>query len=293
MRKADPIPVKCEHSDQPTTPLSTILQPATHATTINEEAVSLPIPFTNARYRAHVRVVDFHPPALASFARCREPTEYDCLSDNDADGSTASSASSSSSSSSDDDDDQPPTVSQYAGAHRRIWEWRFALLLEDVSPAPGTQSRMWVVVDNHEAQMLLGMDASDLRRDRGALDGLRAQLFNLWGDLEEKKAQTRETHKKKQAAREEGQRRPGLQAPPVDSSDDEAGREGAGAEEAPPPGTQVRNTAFTCCIRQYGVKVREGHAAPNEDSDAAEENGGGRSYRWQRVFGLFGTKISS
>jgi protection-of-telomeres protein 1 len=44
----------------------------------------------------------------------------------------------------------------------------------------------------------------------------------------------------------------------------------------------VKNKAFTCCIKQYGVKVKE------KDPDKATA-GNGQS--WERRFGLFGTSI--
>jgi protection-of-telomeres protein 1 len=42
------------------------------------------------------------------------------------------------------------------------------------------------------------------------------------------------------------------------------------------------NKAFTCCIKQYGAKVNE--------SDPSLANAGDGK-RWERKFGLFGTKI--
>jgi hypothetical protein len=44
----------------------------------------------------------------------------------------------------------------------------------------------------------------------------------------------------------------------------------------------AKNKPFTCCIRQYGIKVKE-----NDSSKADALNGD----RWQRMFGLFGTQI--
>jgi protection of telomeres protein 1 len=44
----------------------------------------------------------------------------------------------------------------------------------------------------------------------------------------------------------------------------------------------VSNKAFTCCIKQYGVKIKE-----DEPSKANAGNG----TRWTRMFGLFGTNI--
>lgn len=43
-----------------------------------------------------------------------------------------------------------------------------------------------------------------------------------------------------------------------------------------------KNKAFTCCIKQYGVKVDEDDPTK---ADASDEQ------RWQRMFGLFGTQI--
>jgi len=45
---------------------------------------------------------------------------------------------------------------------------------------------------------------------------------------------------------------------------------------------EPKNKAFTCCIRQYGVKV-------DEENPAKADAGKGK--RWQRMFGLFGTQI--
>lgn len=44
----------------------------------------------------------------------------------------------------------------------------------------------------------------------------------------------------------------------------------------------IHNKAFTCCIKQYGVKVKE------EDPSKANAGGG---KRWERKFGLFGVVI--
>jgi hypothetical protein len=45
---------------------------------------------------------------------------------------------------------------------------------------------------------------------------------------------------------------------------------------------QLSNKGFTCCIKQYGVKVAE--------PDPIQANAG-NGMRWQRMFGLFGTMI--
>jgi protection-of-telomeres protein 1 len=43
-----------------------------------------------------------------------------------------------------------------------------------------------------------------------------------------------------------------------------------------------RNKAFTCCIKQYGVQVKE---------DESGKANAGNGKRWQRMFALFGTNI--
>lgn len=115
---------------------------------------------------------------------------------------------------------------------------------------------------------------ASLRRDSETLATLRERLFTLWGDLEEHKARAAA----EQAAMR--QRGPG-DMPPMDSSDGEDGgaRPGANGRANEPA---VSNKPFTCCVKQYGVRVRE--------DDPALANAG-NGWRWERVFGLFGTKI--
>jgi hypothetical protein len=56
----------------------------------------------------------------------------------------------------------------------------------------------------------------------------------------------------------------------------------AGTADNSGPSLEVKNKVFTCCIRQYGVKV-------DEDDPSKANAGDGK--RWQRAFGLFGTHI--
>lgn len=263
-----------EHQDRPVVPLSTILKQVIYSTTIANEEIHLELPFTCATYRTNVRVVDFHPASLKDFAVGRTVTPYDALSDNEA--SDSGSASSS-----------PSDHSDHSQANKR-WEWCFALKLEEVlppSPKSNPPAQTWAVVDNHDAQLLLSMDATDLHLPHNAIavDSLRERLFKLWGNLEERKTrlETKRQHHEKDP----------LRAPPLDMSDgeDEDGRarrvaaaENEGGAGGEPPGSQLSNRPFTCCIKQYGVKVRvkEGEAAT-----------AGEGKRWQRMFGLFGTKI--
>lgn len=265
--------VVSEHQDKDIVPLSTILQPVFYKTSMDNQEIKLELPFTCAQYRTNVRVVDFHPVSLKDFAVGRIPTEYDILSDNeDSDSDSASSTSS-----------LPSHHSE--GKKHRVWQWRFALKLEEVSATLKTKApaQIWVVVDNLAAQLLLNLDATNLHSPGSVdeLNTLRERLFRLWGNLEERK--TRLETKKLQHSRDP------LNAPPVGWSDDEDNAAGAprayeGGGEDDVPGSQLSNRPFTCCIRQYGVKVKV---------EEGEEATAGNGKKWKRVFGLFGTKIKN
>ncbi|KAL2139251.1 hypothetical protein VTI28DRAFT_5462 [Corynascus sepedonium] len=252
--------VTCEkHSAQYST-VESILEPVVYETTINNQTTSLVVPFVCAKYQALVRVVDFFPPSLEDFTCSRKQTPYDVLSDNEADSDCATSS----------DDEE-------AAEGERVWEWRFALQLEDAGSSSHQQqsasrSRFWVLVDNIEAQCLTGLDAVDLREDPETLQKLRKRMSILWGDLGEKKAQAAEKRRKEQGAQNEGQTRYRtqlrLERPPLQSSPAEDNE--GGVFEVP-----VSNKPFVCCIKQYGV-LQEG----------SDEEGA-----WVRCYGLFGTKI--
>ncbi|KAH6686162.1 hypothetical protein F5X68DRAFT_240465 [Plectosphaerella plurivora] len=148
---------------------------------------------------------------------------------------------------------------------RVFWEWRFALQLQD---AAKTSASTWVVVDNMDAQLLLSFKACDLRDNPNKLSLLRERLFLLWGNLEEIKTLKQQ--------REKDKRRKVHDMPP-DSSDAEAAPKDNGS-------FVLNNRPFSCCIRQYGIKTDE----PNPlNADA------GKGQKWKRMFGLFGTKITT
>lgn len=238
--------IKCEHTEKTPVPLSTILEPVRYDTTFE-------LPFICANYRAQARVVDFHPASLQDFAASRTTHEYDMLSDNEDADSSASS--------------QP--------TGNLIWEWRFALKLEEVSPTPTKGKKpasAWVIVDNLQGQLLTDLDALDLRSKANAdiLERLRQRMFILWGDLEEHKSAVEERNRKLAS----------LEQRPAFSDD---GHD-AGRTEQVPSLSHASNTPFMCCIRQYGVKVK---------AEEDEEANAGEGKKWQRVFGLFGVKIAS
>ncbi|ROT40866.1 hypothetical protein SODALDRAFT_349012 [Sodiomyces alkalinus F11] len=262
--------VKCEHADQPVTALSVILERHIYPATVHGASIDCQLPFTCARYRANVRVVDFFPQRLEDFAFPRKVSDYEALSDY-----------SSSSSSSEDDD-----ASILGGDGReRVWEWRFALCLEQAMPssAKGPRENLWAVVSNTDAQLLTGLDACDLRYHRDTLASLRERMFTLWGNLEEVKG-TRSRKKRRRG----GATGP-IDRPPLDSSDVEAGARTTSVRPSDDAASQsgisqaISNRPFSCCIQQYGIKVDE----PNPTNANA-----GEGKRWERVFSLFGTKVA-
>lgn len=261
--------VKCEHADQPATSLSVILKRHVHRTSVHGVPVDCQLPFTCARYRANVRVIDFFPPNLEDFACSRKVSVFDALSDY-------------SSSASNSEDDDMSTADD--SGRERVWEWRFALCLEQAThtSAKGPRENLWAVVGNADGQLLTGLDACDLRSHQDTLVSLRERMFTLWGNLEEVK-----NARQKEMRKRSGVRAP-INRPPFDSSDTEAGTRttvrrldnGTLQSEG---GQAVSNRPFSCCIQQYGIKVDE----PNPTNANA-----GQGKRWDRVFALFGTKAA-
>ncbi|KAG5971075.1 hypothetical protein E4U58_000299 [Claviceps cyperi] len=253
--------VKCENGSIPPTLIADVLAPVQHEVMGNGgEITHLSLPFINANYRTFVRVIDFMPTKLEDFARPKKvPSEYAALSDHeesDLDSDVASGSGI-------DSDDTSIVIKQ--------WEWRFYLRLQEANTPEDANSKksLWAVVDNLSAQMLLNLDATDLRHDDATLGRLRQRMFILWGDLEEQKAQ---------AQNRTLQTKPYTKVGPPADSDDEA-------EDAVEQGSVVHavsNLPFGCCIRQYGVR---------QDARRVEEESGGPA-PWQRMFGLFGTRIS-
>ncbi|KAM0518604.1 hypothetical protein ACHAPE_004368 [Trichoderma viride] len=256
--------VKCEFENKPISTFEDILDPLYHKTKINGKEIELQLPFVNWNYRADVRVINFMPPDLRDFAQPKKMSEYAMLSDYEESDA--------------DSDEERGSIADRAAV--RQWEWRFFLELEDANSSEdkgGTKKTLWVAVNNFSAQCLLNLDASDLHQDEDSLDVLRDRLFLLWGELEEKKSIGEEN--KRRAARA-ALSNTNLNRPPSHSSDDEG--PAPQKQEAELRSSQISNLPFSCCIRQYGVKVREKDPAK---ADAGEGK------RWQRMFGLFGTKI--
>ncbi|PPJ58669.1 hypothetical protein CBER1_03965 [Cercospora berteroae] len=115
------------------------------------------LPFINAKYRATVRVVDYHPKALEEFAVQLGVSSHD------------------------------PDACYYEASPK--YEWLFSLLLEEAGDngKASARSSLWVHVHHDQAQFLFRdlPDPDDLRHRPDMLSQLREKLFLLWGNLEE------------------------------------------------------------------------------------------------------------
>lgn len=138
--------INSESADQPVRSVESIIEPVFQTMTLAGAPANLQLPFVCGKYRANVRVVDFRPDNLEEFVCSRMVTAEDCLSDN-------------SDSSSSDSDSARDDYSQ--GVGNLIWEWRFMLQLEDAAAKDKTRNRVWVIVDNFDAQCLTGLDATE------------------------------------------------------------------------------------------------------------------------------------
>jgi len=148
------------------------------------------------------------------------------------------------------------------------------------------------------------------------LSELKERLYILWGDLEEQKSALM----KKKGLRSplppssfdeppssainitaqpnvdsDEESEVTLNAPVVNSSkapsqqrtSTAAGAIESTSENVDPYHPFARNKAFTCCIKQYGVKVDEND--PSKANAGNDKDGKGK--RWERRFGLFGVNI--
>ncbi|KAI1005516.1 hypothetical protein K3495_g2703 [Podosphaera aphanis] len=273
------------HLDKVIVSIKDILAPSL----LRSDPKTIYAPFTNRRYRTIVRVIDYFPNKVEDFI-VDSTDEAEFLSN-----------------------------SVYSSEHgipkTSNWEMRFALLLEDASPSSSLSSsssnkaRIWVFVNNQAAKDLLNLeeDITIDPRENLVLNDIRERLFRLWGNLEE--------FKNKSLMGNESRRSPNL-SPALNSDltpspgnqpdpDSDVERLKSGRKminrrpqtttptkepprtfESPedPTLNEVRlsNKPFICCIQQYGVKVHE--------EDPMKANAGSH-HRWQRMFGLFGTKI--
>ncbi|KAJ5629331.1 Telomere end binding protein [Penicillium herquei] len=207
----------------PTSSINSILAAETHVIKLPHD-LNYKVPFQNVGYTLLARVVDFFPPKLEDFAV--QVSSKSII----------------------DDDTESVT-----------WEWRFCLLVEGTEPLISKnqqRQQLKIFVTGAEAEFLLCLDATNLRRNEQRLDELREKLFILWGDLEEQK----------QAAA----------GNPIDDEDWKP--------------VKSSSLPFTCCIKEYGVPCRDARG-----SDAMAIDGHlcvkEECFGWERRFALYGTTI--
>ena len=162
---------------------------------------------------------------------------------------------------------------------------------------------------------------TSLRTDPNTLRDLKEQLFKLWGELEERKSAllpplgVKATPKVSRVPQSSDMSAIAASSPPEvigmpdpDSENETEHSEnrhersvlkekdtnastGKAVPETPKADKKseevctevsIRNKPFTCCIKQYGVKVKE------DDPTTASA---GEGMRWDRRFGIFGTTI--
>lgn len=104
-------------------------------------------PFHNCKYKANVRVVDYFPANIEEFAVGCRVSEYDMLSDYSGGENT-------------DPEEDMRSFRSGKGFPEKDWQWRFAVQVVDANPKASTE-RMWLVVNNSDAQMLLSLDAAE------------------------------------------------------------------------------------------------------------------------------------
>ncbi|KAF4622796.1 hypothetical protein G7Y89_g14229 [Cudoniella acicularis] len=298
--------IRCAHPDQPIVSLAEILEPRKLMQDGDDQRAS---PFTLCKYRANVRVVDYFPHRLEDFAVGHRARDLDILSDYSGGEDT-------------DLEEERRIFKSGGGFAKNSWEWRFALQVEDAN-AIDMKHRMWLMVDNHTAQGLLGLedDATSLRRDKQLLSQLREQLFKLWGDLEERKSNQLVLEERKAdipastmataVSWSSSPLRAGEQPDADDSDVENAQSYGrtSGTRQSGGSVLKERDTNVKLTVNQ----VAAGKTSPGPDSTMAPKNkpftccikqygtkvdeadrtkaDAGDGKRWQRMFGIFDTQI--
>ena len=124
------IPVSCSNPDQKAVPLSQILKP--QKLQLSDQGFDSP--FTLAKYRANVRVVDYFPDKIEDFAVGYRATEFDMLSDYSGGEDT-------------DLEEDRRLFRKGKGFRKDTWVWRFALKVADID-SRDSNDHIWLMVDN-------------------------------------------------------------------------------------------------------------------------------------------------
>ncbi|RFU30763.1 hypothetical protein B7463_g5584, partial [Scytalidium lignicola] len=318
------INVRCGHPDISVSTLEEILAPQMLSSASKTEEVRIS-PFTVAKYRANVRVVDYFPDYIEDFTVSHRVSDYDMLSDYSGGEDT-------------DPEEDMRNFKSGKGFCDRVWEWRFALQVEDAHKKNQDEDgkekqKMWLMVDNQAAQMLLGLedDATNLRTNPGVLSKLKEQLFKLWGSLEEQKSSSLQQKSKSSNLLNPPTQQPPSQSSYLDSPASSPPRPKPGAqpnlyssdaEDNPPPvkssvlaerdvnvitmsNTNIKTTEFLAQQSETPDTDKAGPPAVRNrpftcciqqygikvDESDVKKADAGPGKRWERRFGIFGTTI--
>lgn len=301
--------VHCANHLVPITPLSNIVSFDAHGNK-TPKGTSYTLPFQNLNTRTTACIIDFFPPDLADFAvpvqrRSKHAASSGTGSDSDSDSDGASSDSSNNSNLQSSSRRSHAASQENEGdsgdeAEARRWEWRFALVLSDpkatIKSGSEEPATLTAYVCGADAECLLKLDASDLRRSEQDLVTLREKMFLLWGDLEERKMKQWEEEKEGESVGTEAGALANCDAAAKDGA--EVGKvlaeiDGNRGTSAGPKKAQWKGRPFECCLKEYGVKVpngEQGQSGP-QDSGGDENGDGGPVFDWARRWRMFGCTI--
>lgn len=167
--------VRCEAVSIPFTSISSILE-GEYLERVTPAGNPHRLPFQNCKYKSKVQVVDFFPDSLEDFATPYRTSDYEALSDYDS------------------VDDEDASIDYARRNTENVkWKWHFFIVVQDPTIVPKRKeksSTMLLQVAGQDGDYLLNMEACDLNEQNQELAKLKEKLFVLWGDLQEKKAET-------------------------------------------------------------------------------------------------------
>ncbi|KAL7269394.1 hypothetical protein RUND412_007951 [Rhizina undulata] len=204
-------------------------------------------PFSNKKYHIYCRIIDYMPHNLEDFSKpCKKKVRNAQTGGPDTGSNYKNSG-----------DD----LLENDNTHGE-WVWRFAFLLQGQDDVV-----LRVIVEGEDADYLLKINATDLRKNYKTLASLRERLRLLWGDLEER-TQQKLARLTDQKYAEKGRRynHDDGNHPKQLRSEVEYDEMGTCAQ-IPPSGR-----LFKASVMEYGVRSSDGKG-------------------WQRMFKLFGTTI--
>ncbi|KAG9228666.1 hypothetical protein BJ875DRAFT_476917 [Amylocarpus encephaloides] len=296
--------IECRYKDQHITPFSQILAPLPLAR--DDDGQTIASPFTLANYNTLVRVVDFFPHRLEAFAVGYRPHDYDILSDYSGDENS-------------EDEANRQVEKRWEwrfallledASTRDVDERHRLWVVVDNHAAEGLFRDLDDATDLRKNPILLSALREKLFTLWGDLEEQTALTLSQ-EKISSSHPQSTSSTATTCSLGSSPNHQAGDDQPSLEDSDDEnipsyqkqysPGNQSSALQERdtniptftdqfPPkpitsstaPKVVPKNKPFTCCIKQYGVKVKE--------ADPRLANAG-KGKRWQRMFGLFGATI--